>query len=305
MDSSVLSILAIIFIIIGLISNPIVLYILTRPKFLAESIFRYFFITVIIDSLNLVGYCLLAFPIIFKSHPPALFCQITEYIGFVLLSFESFINTLNSFDRLFSVKYLRKFLWRKKFQYQAFLVILLFTIASLCNVPYIIYFNESDHATCGIISEFKNSSFIYHFSAIVIFTIFVPFTIQIFNTIINVHHMIKNKQRLNETQRNFKREKQYFKNVFIMDFWFFVCYLPMNTLQIIIKKLAIDNVTYGWMQDVYNLFAFLALIKASSNVFIFLFCNSLFRQYFISIFNCCKKKLVVISNEIQLNIVIE
>jgi hypothetical protein len=305
MDSSVLSILAIIFIVIGLISNPFVLYILTRKKFLKESIFRYFIITVTIDSMNLVGYCLLAFPIIFQLRPSVLFCQIIEYIGFVLLSFESFINTLNSFDRLFSVKYLRNFLWRKKFKYQAFLVILLFIIASLCNVPYIIYFYDSDHTTCGIISEFKNSSFVYYYSAIVTFTLFIPFTIQFFNTIINVHHMIKNKQRLNETQRNFKREKQYFKNVFIMDFWFFVCYLPMNTLQIIRKKLAIDNVAYVWMQDVYNVFGFLALVKASSNILIFLFCNSLFRQYFMSIFHCCKKKIVVISNDIQLNIVIE
>ena len=303
MDINALSILAILFIIIGLISNPLVLYILTRPKFLVESIFRYFTITVIIDSLNLIEYCLLGLPIIFKWEPSFIFCQITEYIGFVLLSFESFINTLNSFDRLFSVKYITKFNWRKKFKYQAILVIILFLLAAACNSPRVIYFNQADHATCGIVSKFKDSSYIYYYSAVVTFTLFIPFTLQILNTVINIHHMIRKKERLNQTQMNFGREKQYFKNVFIIDFWFLMCYLPMNIINIIKQKLAVENVTDDWIQVIYNAFAFLALVKASSNIFIFLYCNSLFREYFISIFNCCKKH-VIRSNNVEFNTVI-
>ena len=119
--------LVVAFILIGLFGNPIVFYILT--KFIKQSIFRYFLVTEVIDSINLVVFCLSVIASNNDLKRKAITCKIFQYLEYVLYSYYPWISTVNSIDRSCAIKYKNIFKFRKKISFQIFAIVVVFIIS--------------------------------------------------------------------------------------------------------------------------------------------------------------------------------
>jgi hypothetical protein len=112
--------------IIGLVGNTLVFYILTRPKFLKQSIFRYFLVTTGNNSFVLLTMWFYCMPDLFLMNSNSLSCKLTQYFGYLFYQFCPWIIVLNSFDRYLSVHFPTKFEFRTKLKYQVLALSIIF-----------------------------------------------------------------------------------------------------------------------------------------------------------------------------------
>ena len=94
--------------VIGIFGDSMVFYIMTRPKFLKESIFRYFIVSEIFSSFQLVlswFYTLRHIPLLSSFFFNTYLCKIFIYFLFTCYQCYPWISVLNSIDQLLSLKY--------------------------------------------------------------------------------------------------------------------------------------------------------------------------------------------------------
>jgi hypothetical protein len=83
---------------IALIGNSLVFYILTRPKFLKESIFRYFLVSEIVATLTLVILWMYSIPPLIEWNVPIDYCRMMVYMFYTLYKFYPWVNILLNYD---------------------------------------------------------------------------------------------------------------------------------------------------------------------------------------------------------------
>jgi hypothetical protein len=125
--------------IIGTIGNIITFYILTRKKFIQEPIYRYFIINSIISLIAIMFIWIQALPVLFEWRVDDTYCKIFMYLSTIGHDLFPWVIAINSIDRLLSFKYPQKFLFRKKFQYQALIISSIILILMLVNITQIIF----------------------------------------------------------------------------------------------------------------------------------------------------------------------
>ena len=111
---------------VGFILNFITIYILSRPKFLKESIFRYFLVSAFLEVIALIIIVMHSIPSYLDWDIPLIFCQIHEFLMYTFYDFYPWISVLDSIDRLLSFKYSGKFKFIKKYKYQVLAISFLF-----------------------------------------------------------------------------------------------------------------------------------------------------------------------------------
>ena len=280
----------------GLIGNPIVFYILTRPNFIKEPTFRYFLITEVVDSIGMFGILFVSLLSWTSTTGTALFCKITQYCMYVLYSFYPCISSLISFDRLIHIKFTNELEFRKKFKYQALAVISIFIFTLLTNVPFFIYIehvnktNQTYTKNCYIV----NHQIGYNLYLVnIIFLHGFPFMMNLLCVFFTLRHMIITKNRILPNQAvydNYNREIQIIKSVLAMDIWYVVCYVPLYFLYFFEHRNAIVGVTYGYWTLLSNFIAILTRIQTGCNIFVFIGCSKQFREKLLSIRVSCYKK---------------
>jgi len=110
-----------------------------------------------------------------KWKATALFCKIWEYSCYTCYNIYPCINSLNSFDRLLSIKYARRFDFRKTFKFQAEVVSSIITITLCYNLPYFLQVEINDIYTCSFTAVPIIE--LYTFLANFILTNFIPFCV--------------------------------------------------------------------------------------------------------------------------------
>ena len=274
---------------VAIVGNSIVFYILTRPKFLKESIFRYFLCSETVASLKLALLWIYNSPIILNWKAPTLFCNLITYVLYTLYDLYPWISAINSIDRVFTLKYPSRFQFIKKFKYQALAVIVILLILMLINVPHYLFdgLSNTKFSLCAI--NDRNIGFYVYLSSLVA-SVLIPFFIMVFSTFFILHHLVTQKQRVHDNIIDYRREKDFIKSVLSMDLWFLICYSPICIISLS---------QYTYLFDIYNnadiwrflfhLFVFLATIETSLNFFLYYFCNKIFKEYFLSMITCrCK-----------------
>ena len=125
--------------IIGIVGNSITLYVLTRPNFIKEPMFRYLIINTLIGSIGIFFIWVQSLPVIFNWSVNDTYCKI--YIYLCTIGYDSFpwVNAINSIDRLLSLKYPHKFIFRKKFRNQALVLSSIFLIAIVTDVTQLVF----------------------------------------------------------------------------------------------------------------------------------------------------------------------
>ena len=141
--------IAVLLILIGLIGNSFIFYILTRPKFLKVPAFRYFLFNEVIDMIGIALMLTWLIQSSIKWKVTVLFCKIWEYIGYTCYNMYPCVNSMNSIDRLLSIKYSSRFSFRKKIKFQATVFSVIIIISLGYNVPYFLQVNIDDIFTCA------------------------------------------------------------------------------------------------------------------------------------------------------------
>ena len=272
------------FTVLSFILNFITIYILSRPKFLKESIFRYFLVNEVFATVGLVLSWLYLVPKINNWDVPLIFCQLFSSMLHILYNFYPWISVLNSIDRLLSLKYQGDFKFIKKFKYQFLALSLIFISSFLINIPRFFYAGFSNVTLC-FINDLPIALYLDIESLFI--SIVVPFFIMFLSTIIIIHYMITQKRRLQQNLINYKREKDFVRSVLTMDLWFLLCYSPFSFSELY-------QIYYGSNNNVnlkifVSVAQFLLMFEMSFNFLIYLVCNKQFRKYFLSI-TCCFRK---------------
>ena len=101
--------------IVGFVFNSLVFYILSRPKFLKETMFRYFIVNETLDSLVLLIGLTTSIKYIFSvtKWTGDISCKLIEYIAEIILMLYPLLITLISIDRFIAIKYKDSFEFRK------------------------------------------------------------------------------------------------------------------------------------------------------------------------------------------------
>ena len=278
--------------IIGLIGNPIVIYILTKPKFRKIPIFRYFLATELVDVFSLFFLWIWYLPTYFKWQTPVIFCKVMNFTFFITYDFYPWISVLNSIDRLLCVKYPNKFKFRLKLKYQLLALSCIIVTLFFVNIPYFYYANyflQANQTVCGIESNYI--AFYASISSVSISNI-IPFILMTISTLVISHHLIAHKKRLLQNKANFKKELAFVKSIVIMDIWLFLCFLPLNVVNFTKLVYSLNGTVDEFWQLLHDLTIFLIVLQTCCNFFVYILCNKLFRNYFISMFSCCRKTVV-------------
>ena len=224
-DQNLIQIGTYFFTIIALIGNSLVFYILTRLKFLKETIFRYFIASQTVATLIFMLVWVHTLRVVFSWNVAEYYCKIYVYFLSVAYCFYPWISVLNSIDRLLSVKYRSKFKFRKEIKYQLLALGIVLTSIMFTNIPYLFY--EVPSETKCIINN--NTIGFYISLETLAISCFIPFIVKLFITTITIHYLLANKIKLQHKIRDenfFIREKRFAKSVLTMDLWHFICYSP-------------------------------------------------------------------------------
>ena len=281
-----MGITSILLIFIGSIGNPLTFYILTRPKFLKETIFRYFIVAEIIDMINLILLLIWFLSSAFKFIEGVLACKLLQYIAYVLFSLYPWISTLNSVDRLLAINFRSQFKFRKELKFQALAVGCIVFAALLANIPYLIYIDLDNNSNCVLQDDLVA---FYIYLGYIIGSDVIPFFIRILCTVFTVMFLIRSKRKVYRLKPSYKRETTLLKSVLTMDIWFLICYTPVIVIDLIQHKYSIRSATEPFWLLLHDTLAMLPMVQASCNFFIFLLCNKLFKKQFYSLMKCCKK----------------
>ena len=273
------------FSITGLIGNTLVIYILSRPKFKKESLFRYLLIASINDTIFLSYIWSLSYISEFKLNSIEILCKLFFYTSRIFFSLSPWIIVISSIDRFIATKYPTHYLFRKKFKYQALVILIVFISITLINIPYY-YFIKIININTNLTScqfEDLNTLFFIDLLGFLSGTIIPFFMMVLFNSM-TFKELLKSKKTIQ--RKKFDKEYRFFKILIFMNLFFLICYLPIYIYTVTYDILGIQYVgTSGFVYLNY-----LTFFYSSLNFFVYFSSNKLFRKYVLSIICFCRIK---------------
>ena len=156
----------------------------------------------------------------------------------------------------------------------------------LIGVPNYLYDDLSNLTLCTITDT--EIGFNVYLANLIITTV-IPFFIMFFSTCIILHYLITQKIMLEQNHLDFSREKNFIKSVLTMDLWFLICYTPYCVICLLrYTHVYIDTNNDELWTLIFDLFALLVVVETSCNFFVYYLCNTLFREYFLSMIGRCR-----------------
>ena len=253
----------------ALIGNSIVIYILTKPEFLKQSLFRYLLVGTFINTIIQVLAWLFFYPDSIYMNENMLSCKLFFYIGNIFLSLTPYLNVLTSLDTCFAVRYPTKFQLRKKLKYQVIVVSFIFIILCLLHLPEIFLLNVYSNYGCGIIDP--TPKFIINLYNLIL-EILIPFILMAITNSLTFNKLISLKKETNGN--SFNNARKLFKVSSSMNLFFLLTNLPYWIYCLIFY---ISN--YYFSPIIYTLLYFLTVFYFSCDILIYFIANILFRQY--------------------------
>jgi hypothetical protein len=274
----------ILFFVVGVIGNGINVFIFSQKKFRKEAMFRYLIICAITNTLNLF----MKFPTtflyqdFFQVTSSGASCKLTYFFANVLPYTSSWMLVLSSLDRLVSIKYPDRFLFKNKLKFQILVVCIIFLVFVCMNIPYLIFkdvisFGNNNVMYCENV-EYDFNSIAIHFG--IIFQVILPFIIESVSSILLGYFLIKLKKTFH---REYKKEAGFVLTIISMDTFNFLTCMPFyifGYIQFYFPNYLSINflIAMDTLQSIYY----------SIQFFIYLLSSKIFRAQFLSSFLCWK-----------------
>jgi hypothetical protein len=219
---------------LGLVFNTITSHILSLNQFRQTATFRYFFLILIFQKIQIIVSLISQINIkyaIFQN--TNYFCKISNYIFYTNNEFINLIIAINSIDRFLSVKYPISFKFRKTYKFLFLPIFLIFIFSAFIYSPLLYFISSSDSFTNLTNCNFNNEKLVSWFSiSNLIVSIIIPFLIMILMSCLVGYHLLKGKYK------DLVREKKLFKILISMDIYFFICHFPFS-LNMILGSLSL------------------------------------------------------------------
>ena len=268
---------------IGMIGNPLVIYIFTRPQFLKVSMFHYWIAETIADILNILCNWPSVFPDFFNLNELSISCKIFYYFYYVPYQVSPWMLSLSSIDRVLSVKYPTTSRFRNNVKYQLIAIIAVVVFISLVNTP--IYWYHDAVPGQGCVTT-DHEIEIYLDILNLLLGAIIPFVIMTVSTCLIWQQLLMKKKNLKqENKKRYHKDVQLIKILCIMDIYFLVLNLPYAVYVVICDILHIKAFDTLALYITANL----AYAFAACNFFIYIIFNKVFLDYFISMIICWKK----------------
>jgi hypothetical protein len=259
---------AILFTVFALIGNCLVIFVLTKPKFLEVPLFRYLIVATIVETISVSFIWASGFPNVFGINSYDINCKMYVYLSILALQIGPWINVLSSIDRYLSVKHPTKFHFRKQFKFQAYFVVIICGSLILINIPYFVYSKVSGNI-CYIdllaglyLTIFLNGNM----------HCILPSICMVTMNGMTIYQLIVYRKKHNKT--NFYKEVQFAKVLFSSNLVFVILNLPF-TIYIVVQLILGVNffVTFG-----YRVVVVLQKFDYSCIFIVYYFSNEHFRQ---------------------------
>jgi hypothetical protein len=271
---------------LSFILNSLTIYILTRKRFLKESIFRYFLVNQFIIILIIPILWMHFIPLLTNWDIPLIYCQFHAISVYIMYGLYPWISVLNSIDRFFSLRFPGRFKFKNQLKYQLLAVFLLFVSSTLINIPRFIYVGFSNVTVCYL-NDFQIG--FYMSVSNVILSNLIPVLIMLLSTTLNLHYMINQTKRLQQRLLNYHREKDFVKSILTMDLWFFFCFAPLSFSDLYeFVYGSLDKINENNLQIFKTVTQILIFIGNGFNFFVYFSCNKQFRKYFLSMI--CRRR---------------
>ena len=264
---------------LGVIGNGINVFIFSQKRFRKESMFRYLLMCAVTNTLNL----LVKFPTTFvyqdyfSVNTSGVSCKLTYFFANFLPYTSAWLLVLNSIDRLVSIKYSKRFLFKNKLKFQITVVSIIFLIFGCLNIQYLIYQDvvifDKNNITLSYCESVGYNINVYTIFIAFVIQVIIPFIIQIIISILLGYYIIKMKKKLD---KSYQKEVKFVVTIISMDtfnlltcvpyflFGFIFFFFPkLNSVRFLIVIDALQSVYY------------------STQMFVFLICNRLFRAQFL------------------------
>jgi hypothetical protein len=273
--------------IIAIIGNSLVFYILTRPKFIKESVFRYFIASEIVASVKVIVLWIYSIPNFINWKVTDMYCKLFMWIVFVSYDLYPWVSVINSIDRFVSLKYPSRFVWRKQIKFQSLTIISIIIFLVLINSIRFFFSIPSPISVCQLATA--EIGFYVNLANMLISSV-VPFLIMLISAFLIVYHLISQKLKLQQNAQNYSREKIFIRSTLVMNFWFLICYSPFCITLFLQYVLDFNNIDPNVWKLILDSTIILSFCETSCNFFIHFSCNKLFRNYFLSMFRCCRRR---------------
>ena len=273
--------------VVGFIGNSITIMIVARPEMRNISMFRYLLASMVNDCLVLMTMWLFNFPEIFIND--SISCKWNTYLEYLNFNYSGWIVVVSLADRFITVKYPNKFLFRNQFKFQALVLLLIFFILVMLNIPFYAfydYYSSSNKTICR--TNERETEFYVQLSSALIGVIMPFFLMIIFSFLIG--RCLLKKSRNIQNRKDFKKEIRLIKLMLSISAFFLICNLPFFIQQLTHDWFFFTYVSEPFVSDdtfnfIFNITNQLTFVYNSFGFFVCLFSNNVFRNYFFSKFS--------------------
>jgi hypothetical protein len=265
------------YIIIGFYGNVISILIFTNKRFLLQPTTMYLIASRILALIILFYLPIILFPTIWTSNDAS--CKLFGGIMMIITQFQPWIISFYSVDRLISLVYPFKFLFKNKLRFQLALMLISVFVIFWIIFPIILFYDklttQQNISVCSLPVQ-SDLILVYLKYEYMLVKVVLPFFFMISSSVMILWKIIKNKQKWGLTNIKHKRDFQFGISLVACDFIFLILKLP-NLIKIIKYENDDDRIVYDFSYSVYT------LIGSLYNVLFFLFfilLNKTYRKLF-------------------------
>jgi hypothetical protein len=269
----------VVLIIIGLFGNIISIFIFSDNEFRKQPPAFYLIVASFVNIITLLYLPFTALPVIWPINDFA-----CKFFGGILLAsseYQSFMVSICSIDRLITVFYQFKYLFKNKNKFQIPLIVILLIVITGFVIPAVYFYDKettSDNQTfCSFSNDPKLIWAFYYFKIqLILFRTIIPFLLMIVSSILIYWKIKSNKRKLGTLNATQKKAYQLGITLIVMDILFVVFRLP-TLINTVINPNGSDRIVYSLF---YSMFVLFAAVHNAFTFLIFLKFNKAYRKLF-------------------------
>jgi hypothetical protein len=281
--------------IIGSIANIIAFVIFSSKRFQNTSFVVYFQFLIIFDTIPLIFPINKVFEWNFNIHIEdfsQMSCRVKNYFENALFPLSGWITSVISLDRMLSIIYPTKFVFRKKSSCQILicLVILTFNLLYYCPIllfseyyKLILYDNQTNITNLTIICSFES----VHLELLDFFQAdLIPFALMITFTQITLNSIFKSRKASNLNNKNKStrnRDLKFALTSIGLNMIYLLLNSPSLVINIVLHYFTSDEITYDLFGIAWCIGLFLFYLNRIPVFFVNIVANSIFRNEFLTL----------------------